>query len=195
MLFFFDTETTGLPLWDKPSEDPRQPHIVQFSAMEAHEDRDVTHNFIVKPDGWIIPPDVEKIHGISQARAEELGIDAKENLASMAALIFAADLVIGHGIDFDMRMMRIAAHRHGFCDPEKFKSVKTFCTMRASTQLCKLPPTDKMLRAGRNTFKTPKLSEAYQHFFNEKLEGAHNSLVDMQATMRIYFELQTQKAA
>lgn len=36
---FFDTETQGLPLWNDPSEDPRQPHIVQLAA--ALDDGDV----------------------------------------------------------------------------------------------------------------------------------------------------------
>lgn len=29
----YDTETTGLPLFSQPSEDPRQPHIVQLAAI------------------------------------------------------------------------------------------------------------------------------------------------------------------
>lgn len=28
-----DCETTGLPLFKEPSEDPRQPHIVELAAM------------------------------------------------------------------------------------------------------------------------------------------------------------------
>lgn len=35
---FFDTETTGLPLFSEPSEDPRQPHIVQIAARCPHPD-------------------------------------------------------------------------------------------------------------------------------------------------------------
>ena len=56
---FYDTETTGMPLWDQPSEDPQQPHIVQLCAWLVDPDTRKTVagiDLIVKPDGWEVPP-------------------------------------------------------------------------------------------------------------------------------------------
>ena len=55
---FFDTETTGLPLFKEPSEHPDQPHLVQLAASLVDLDtRAVLSSIdvIVKPDGWTIP--------------------------------------------------------------------------------------------------------------------------------------------
>ena len=37
-ILFYDTETSGMPLFDQPSSDPRQPHLMQIAAalVEAH---------------------------------------------------------------------------------------------------------------------------------------------------------------
>lgn len=59
MIIFYDTETTGLPLWREPSEHPDQPHIVEIASMNA----------LIRPDGWTISPEAAAIHGISQERA------------------------------------------------------------------------------------------------------------------------------
>jgi DNA polymerase-3 subunit epsilon len=69
---FFDTETTGLPLFHEPSEDPRQPHLVQLAAVLVDIDTRKTLGSLdltIAPDGWEIPDDVVKIHGITNEHA------------------------------------------------------------------------------------------------------------------------------
>lgn len=196
MIVVFDTETTGLPLWNEPSEHPGQPHIVQISAMLAGDAlRDpVVIDWLVKPDGWLIPVEATKIHGITHERALRDGRPAEHVLAAVFSMLTTADLIVGHNVSFDLRMMRIACMRHKLGDPDKLNAVETFCTMGKSTAICKLPPTEKMMRAGRRTFKSPTLAEAYEFFFKKKLVGAHNSLNDMRACREIYLELQRRAA-
>jgi len=54
--------------------------------------------------------------------------------------------------------------------------------MRGSTDHCKLQ--------GRGfSFKPPKLSELHKHLFGEWFEGAHNAMVDVEATAKSFGEL------
>ncbi|MGT2505722.1 hypothetical protein [Cupriavidus basilensis] len=57
-ILFYDTETSGLPQWSLPSEDPSQPHITQIAAELHDEDTGTTLAFmdlLIRPDGWTIP--------------------------------------------------------------------------------------------------------------------------------------------
>lgn len=57
LLLVFDTETTGLPDWKKPSGSDEQPHIVQLAAhLVDDDDRKIIHTIdhVVKPNGWEI---------------------------------------------------------------------------------------------------------------------------------------------
>ena len=58
-----------------------------------------------------------------------------------------------------------------------------------STPILKLPPTERMLAAGRTHFKSANLSEAYKHFTGNELVGAHSALADVQACMAVYFAI------
>ena len=72
LAIFYDTETSGLPLFKEPSEDPRQPHIVQLAACLVDLDTGQTvssMDVIVRPNGWTIPDNVAAIHGITTERA------------------------------------------------------------------------------------------------------------------------------
>ena len=60
LICFFDTETTGLPLFKSPSDHPDQPHIVDICALLYTPDGVLVDSFeaMVRPDGWVIPNEV-----------------------------------------------------------------------------------------------------------------------------------------
>ena len=85
MYLIFDTETTGLPKsWNAPiTNTDNWPRCVQI-AWQLHDKMGsvVAHNdFLIKPDGYNIPYDAERIHGISTELAEEQGIALAEGLS------------------------------------------------------------------------------------------------------------------
>ena len=142
---FYDTETTGLPLFKEPSEHPDQPHVVQLAAKLVNLDsRKViaTIDHIVKPDGWAIPDDVAKIHGITTEHALDVGLDESDVLVSFLSLWEQASIRIGHNEPFDARIVRIACMRHAdeFM-ADKWKAGTSACTQILSTPILKLPPT------------------------------------------------------
>ena len=68
-----------------------------------------------------------------------------------------------------------------YSDPFEGKTI--ICTMLASMNIVKAIPK----RNGQ--WKWPKLEECMNHFFNETIEGAHDALVDVRATARVYYHL------
>lgn len=196
LLLVYDTETTKLPLWSQPSEHPDQPHLVELAAVLADTEKrqDIkVFNSIVCPDGWIIPDDVSKIHGITTERALAEGEPEIEVTEAFLALAAKADVIASYGIDFDLRIMRIAMLRAGMAKTQidEWKaSHKFYCVQRACTPVCKLPATPKMIAAGRrNQAKTPNLGEAARIILGETLDGAHAAMVDVRATLRIAYAL------
>ena len=194
---FYDTETTGLPLWNDPSEDPRQPHIVQLAAclVDIGTRRTIaTLDVICRPDGWTIPDEVAEIHGITTEHAADVGIP--ESLAAEMMLDMARGrLRVAHNQSFDARILRIACKR--FFDEasaDEWKAGQAQCTALLSKPLLDLPPTDKMVRAGFRTSKTPNLGEAYRHFTGQELRNAHSALADVHGCIAVWFSIQDLQA-
>ena len=199
-VLFYDTETSGLPLFNEPREDPRQPHIVQLAALlidPASRQVLSTLDVIVRPDGWEIPEDVAAVHGITTEKAAALGVPEPLALDMLMALHEQAELRVAHNEPFDMRIVRIALKRYTPTDeglPDAWKAAPAACTQRLSTPILQLPPTDRMRAAGRTHYKSANLGEAYRYFFGEEFEGAHSALADVQACARVYFEIQDRAA-
>ena len=194
-ILFYDTETTGLPDFKKPSEDSCQPRVTQLSAELVDDETEEVLaglNTLIKPDGWTIPEELEKLTGITNAKAKAVGVPMSLVLPMFIELWTLSDGRAGHNESFDMRMIRIELFRHGaygeqFAD--KWKAGKAYCTMGSSQAIINLPPSERMIASGRRGPKPPNLGEAYQHFTGQPLENAHNAAVDVMACKAVYFAL------
>lgn len=194
MLNIFDTETTGFPQFKLPSNDPSQPHLVDIAALLYNADGELVDSFeaIIRPDGWTIPDEATNVHGITTEMAMDLGIPEAEALEGFLAIHDRAGMRVAHNCAFDDRILRIALMRYRSMEAaDLFRAGPSFCTCSNSTKIVQLPPTERMIRAGRGRqFKQPNLAEAYRHFTGEELDGAHRAKADAEGCARVYFALQ-----
>ena len=185
MYLIFDTETTGkIENWKaEVSEFKSFPRVVQV-AWQLHDYKGElieVENFIIKPDGFTIPFNAEKIHGISTERAEKIGVPLAFVMDEFKKALEETDFAVGHNIEFDMKVMG-AEYARADRDDGLMKK-KTLDTMRSSTNFCQLP-------GGRGkSFKFPALSELNEKLFSEKIDNAHNASADVEATARCFLEL------
>ncbi|MCP4458776.1 MAG: DNA polymerase III subunit alpha [Cytophagales bacterium] len=184
MYLVFDTETTGLPHnKTAPVEDlDNWPRLVQI-AWQLH---DATGkllsqgNHIVKPEGFTIPFNAAKIHGISTERALEVGEPLGEVLDKFTKDVDKSKVLVGHNIEFDNKIIGAEYLRVG-----KENLLVDFPNSDTSTEtveFCQLPGG----LGGR--LKLPKLLELYEKLFGEPFADAHDAAYDVDATAKSFFE-------
>ncbi|MBD80686.1 MAG: DNA polymerase III subunit alpha [Crocinitomicaceae bacterium] len=186
MYLIFDTETTGLPKnYNAPLTDfDNWPRMVQL-AWQLHDAEGQlieVKNYIVKPDGYTIPYNAEKIHGISTKRAKEQGVDLSYVLEEFNKDLERANYSVGHNIEFDINIVGCEYLRAGIetslHDKEDLDTKND-----ATTNYVAIPGG----RGGK--FKWPTLTELYQKLFGEGFDEAHNASADVEATARCFLEL------
>lgn len=184
---FFDTETTGVPRnYKAPSSDTRNwPRLVQLAWILADEEGNRIHegNLIVKPEGFVIPTDATKIHGITTQKALAEGILLKDAISMFKADLDLANFVVGHNVDFDKKIVGAEMVRLGVSDELGRK--KSYCTMLSTTNFCKIP--------GLYGYKYPKLQELYKKLFGKEFDNAHDAMSDIEATEQCFWELRKRK--
>ena len=187
MYLIFDTETTGLPRnWNAPITDTENwPRCIQI-AWQLHDSMGVLveqSDFLVQPEGFDIPFDAEKIHGISTDLAAEQGVGLLEMMERFQEALQKAEFIVGQNVGFDVNIMGCEMHRMGM-DTSLLtdKPVLDTCTEK-SALLCQIPGG----RGGK--FKLPNLTELHEYLFGEPFAEAHNATADVEATTRCFLEL------
>lgn len=182
-VLYFDTETTGLPdrkaNWETDYQD--FPHIVQLAWISI-DGREEDH--IIYPDGWEIPEDVAKVHGITTEIAKEMG----EPFVGVVHLFIQdchdAGFICAHNIHFDTSIIKANILRElgksyydlNEVDMALFKG-KRLDTMRSAMKWVDARRADGVL-------KFPKLEELYSRCFPGETFQAHNAMEDTRAVAR-----------
>ncbi len=183
MYLFFDTETTGLPKnWKAPVNDLNNwPRLVQLAYLfyDKNGNKLVGGDFIIKPEGFIIPKEVSRIHGISNEQAMEEGLPLQDVLNDFQRLIEESEYLVAHNMSFDEKIMGAEFLRMKM--PNSIAAKRKICTMQSSTNFCAIP--------GPYGYKWPSLHELHYKLFRTGFEEAHNAAVDISATAKCFWEL------
>lgn len=177
-----DTETTGFPQRQRntrvlPSYEKTHMYdsarIVSISWVVLAPDFEpvAKHYYVIKPDGFQIPPDSTAIHGITDEHAAANGITITEMLEKLSATFKKykdLECLVAHNLEFDYGVLMSEIYRaspqDGLIDEINF--LYQFCTMKES---CQYFPSRKY----------PKLVELFEFCFPElEMQNAHNALDD-----------------
>lgn len=146
-VLFYDSETTGFPLYKEPSNHPDQPYITQLAAELCDEESGetiATLDHLIRPAGWTIPDDVAALTGITTARAAAEGVAADDVIHAFIELWLSTARRCAHNESFDARIVRIALMRHSVLSTKMegklpfadyWKAGPAYCTQGNSTKI------------------------------------------------------------
>jgi DNA polymerase III epsilon subunit-like protein len=187
MYLFFDCETTGLPRirYFSPEVADEWPRLVQI-AWARYDGKGrlggEVRCHIVRPEGFTIPEDATRIHGISHAHARKVGRDLSEVLDEFVAEVERPGTVlVAHNFDYDRGVVggELVRTRKSL----RFLELPSVCTMKQTTELVGLP------RPGGPGYKWPTLAELHNYVFGFDYEGAHDAARDLEACAKSFFKL------
>lgn len=202
----FDTETTGLPQSKIISPDTLKlwPHIVQFSYVIYDTDANdivVSSDDIVKvgKDVVISEGSIE-LHGITSEISQSKGSNIIEIIDVFCNHLKSVDVLVGHNVTFDIKMVKVELLRLIYNDMSEDKSRKykinlydlsnfqnVYCTLQNSIELCAIKTLDKF---GKEYNKYPKLVELHKYLFHSVPNNLHNSFNDILITLRCYIKME-----
>jgi DNA polymerase-3 subunit epsilon len=159
-IVFFDLESTGVSI--------TQDRIVQIGAIKVNPDgTEEIKNVLLNPT-IPIPPGATEIHGISDADVQDKPL-FRQVAKSFASWLSGCDLAGYNSDNFDVPMLIEEFMRVEIAFPEK--ETKFIDVLKIERKV-----------------NSHKLGETYQRYTGEELEGAHDALIDIYATIKIFHQ-------
>lgn len=159
MILFFYTETSGKYNFSQPANHASQPDMMQIALLLADDagKTRATFSALVYPHWkYEVNEEASQINGLTFDQCKRYGLRWEAIHRTIYEMAFKSALVVAHNIDFDMAVLQTWYERITVnCNPAEFPLMKPlFCTMKATTNICKFPGTRP------NSYKWPKLQEA-----------------------------------
>lgn len=187
-ILVFDTETSGLPFEKNSSiyDTNKWPYILQLSYVIYNLTTnliELRYNTYVKISPEVeITKDSEKIHGITREKCDK-GKLIHEVLYEFKNNMIECDLLIGHNVSFDKRMLIVEGIRNKI----NLNLITTYCTMKNSVELCKI---EKINYENKTYLKYPTLNELYFYLFNINPKKLHNAYIDVLVCLKCYLMME-----
>ena len=135
----------------------------------------IEDDYINVPNNINITPESFNVHGISKEICKEKGISIVDALNKFNRFMIMSDKIVGHNIEFDIRMVLAESYRNNI--NMVFNVENVICTMKESVNVCKIKFNCK--KTGKEFYKFPRLNELYFHYYGKEPKNTHNSLVDI----------------
>lgn len=198
MILFLDTETTGLT--NASPEWLAQPGIVQIGAVKIAEtwseceqyddlllaERHIAWtdkggevaslNILVNPEGVKWSDEAIKTHGITPDKVADAATFFEVG-PLLGRFALGCRVWAGYNTRFDRDVLWHQLNRYGL--------ERSFPWPPEELDVMKLAAREMEMQ-GKRGMKRPKLSEVYQFFMGKPLEGAHDALADIRATVDVW---------
>lgn len=158
----YDVETTGLST--------QTDKVIQLSAVKFNEDFEIIAQFdeYIRPIGeWHMSEGAEEVHGISTKFVMENGKLLKDVGAKFLEFIEGCDILSYNGNRFDIKILTLNLREVGL-----------------DLQIDGRVFFDSYLLESK--LQSRKLGDVYRRYTGKDLEGAHNALNDVIATVEVF---------
>lgn len=175
MRICIDFETTSLP------SDPNGCGIVQIAAKKFPMDTGhYEFQSLINPELDFWSQRAIDVHKITQEDVKDAPTFF-EIFPKFADFVTGCDEWVGYNPEFDVTVLQMALDRYGYWTHFPWPPYRTDVMMLAN---------EYMNMQGKRGAKNPKLTEIYEDLFGKTLDGAHDAMVDVQATIDVLLELE-----